>query len=167
MKLPRDISPELADAIANLYHVFARYHLGGPVTGCPCCTSPADDALLRSKPLRVLSGDDLSRYAQKAITTLGSEVDLKHFLPRLLELAALEGNIGSTNLEIAMGKLVLAEFPRWPEVEKTAVEQFLRALWRQTIGRFPPDYDDTDYLCSIGCAVDDLLHFAEKQRVFM
>ena len=76
----------LHEAVERLYEVFARYPLITPVTGCPCCTTPADYAMLASKPLRQLTAKDLRKYATKALTTWGDVNDFRHFLPRLFEL---------------------------------------------------------------------------------
>jgi hypothetical protein len=89
-----DRQQALAAAVAGLYAAFARYKLHHPVTGCPCCTSAEDDRRVQSKPMHQLEAADLERYAFKAVTTLGTVDDLKHFLPRLLELAAAEGKVG-------------------------------------------------------------------------
>src|SRR5688572_11844593 len=83
----------LAEAIEALYVAFGRYTLHHPVVGCPCCTSAEDDRLVRSKPLRRLTAADLERFAFNAVSTLGTVGDFKHFLPRLLELAATEGKL--------------------------------------------------------------------------
>lgn len=100
---------ELAQAHATLAAVFARYPLRGTAEGCPCCVSAADHAEVRSGNLR--------RYAFKALTTWGDEVDFKHFLPALLTAltpgtAYYPGTVhgGACDLQCFAGKLAYA---RW------------------------------------------------------
>ena len=104
---------ELDAAIEGLYSTFAHKH-HGPVTGCSDCTSPADDERLGPSPCH-LTGEDLSRFASKAVTTLETVHDLKHFLPRLLQIASQTGDVGGTDFEIVLGKLAYAEWARWPD----------------------------------------------------
>ena len=80
--------PDLEGAIAALYDAFASYGLADVVEGCPCCVSAEDQARLRSKPLRLLIDGDLGGFAFSALSTWGTLHDLKHFLPRILELVA-------------------------------------------------------------------------------
>jgi len=155
----QDSRRQLNEAIESLYATFAFPRRFGPVTGCHHCTSPDDDERLRSKPLRQLSGEDLKRFALKAMTTLGSVEDFKHFVPRLFEIAAFEGNVGYMDFEIVMGKLRYGEWARWPEIEQAAIKQYLNSLWEHKLSVFPclPDVDSC--LCGIGQAVDDLRPF--------
>lgn len=75
-------------ALEQVYRRFARYRLRQPLEACPCCITPAENALLWTVPLRQLSEEQLRRYAFKAITTWGSAEDFRYFLPRLLHLAS-------------------------------------------------------------------------------
>lgn len=84
----------------------------------------------------MLSAEDLSYYSFKAITTFGTSSDFKHFLPRICELIA--SGPYPKNIEIVLSrKLWTADFANWPEPERSAVEQFLLALWDDTLRRWP------------------------------
>jgi hypothetical protein len=96
-------SAAIANAIEDLYRVFAGCRLDPHVEGCPHCVSDRDHARIHSRPLRSLSGDDLGRYAFKAMTTWGNERDFRHFLPRILEL--LVSNDLDPPTEVVLGKL--------------------------------------------------------------
>ena len=151
----------LEAAVEGLYSTFASYKLHGPVVGCPHCTSLADDERLRSRPLRDLHAGDLQRFAFKAMSTLGTVEDFKHFLPRMLEIAAQEGEVGDTDFEVLMGKLHDAEWSTWPSPERAAVERFLTALWWGVLGTYPAPADIDTYLCGLGRAGDDLSPFLD------
>jgi hypothetical protein len=143
-------------AIEGLYATFAHFELTGAVDGCPHCTGPGDDEVLRSKPRRKLEGGDLERFAFKAVTTLGSVEDFKHFLPRLLEVLAREGSVGVTECEIVLGKLDYTRWEQWPQRQRVAVKEYLSALWRVVLGEFPGVQPVDDWVCGIGRCEEDM-----------
>jgi hypothetical protein len=161
---PQDRRRALDAAVEGLYRAFAD-ELHGPVCGCPHCTSPADDQQLGAKPLRQLTGNDLGRFAYKAVTTLGTVQDLKHFLPRLLEIAAHEGAVGGTDFEIMMGKLSYARWTDWTHAHRVAIGEYLIAMWRHMLSVFPSSLDADACLCGIGQVVDDLAPFLNAWRL--
>ena len=154
------------DAVEGVYSVFSTYRLPGRIDGCPCCIGTVPRERLHAVPLRLLTPDDLGRYAAKALTTIGSVADLKHFLPRILELTA-EDPSWSIGPEVTLGKLRLAEWLTWPEKEVRAVRSVLLAWWRQLLGELSaPVAPDTaeDRLCAIAQAEDDLSPYLDEWR---
>lgn len=123
---------DIADAIRNLYRVFRRYHVRFPLDACDHCVDESHQRQLADKPLEQLTSDDLSYYAFKAITTFGSARDFKHFLPRIFELITREQSF-PINSEIVFGKLSDASWKDWPPMEQTAIDRFLRAMWRHVL----------------------------------
>lgn len=121
------MTEELHNAIEHLYNTFSVYPLRLTMEGCPCCVSGTDKAHIHSKPLRDLDGNDLSRYAFKAITTWGNTRDFKHYLPRIFELLATTHLL--TDTFVVLGKLEYAQWQEWPGEEKRAVTGFLLAWW--------------------------------------
>ncbi|MBB5867335.1 hypothetical protein F4553_000714 [Allocatelliglobosispora scoriae] len=118
----------LRPAIEQLYRVFAAYPLRDAIAGCPCCTSDLDQRDLHTAPLRDLTVDHLRHFAFSALFTFGDLADLKHFLPRLFELAALESFHGP-DLESLYGRLTYGGLPSWPAHEVAAVRAFTAAHW--------------------------------------
>jgi hypothetical protein len=155
---------ELDSAIEGLYSVFNRYRLPNHCGGCPCCTSPADGQRLQAKPLRSLTAQDLERYARKALTTFGNEDDFRHFLPRLLEIAALEGAVADTEFEIVFGKIGYAHWESWPKAEQAAINTFLFAFWDHILGMFPSQPDARTALSGISRVVIDLTPYLDAWR---
>lgn len=155
---PAGLAVGLRSAVEGLYAAFAGYPLRAHVDGCPCCTDDADHRRIHARPLRELSGEDLSRFAFKALTTWGTADDLRHFLPRLLELIAFDDL--EVNPEIVLGKLVYADWRSWPPTEQSAVERYADSLWRTFLASFPsavPPLPDADTaLCTVAQVVDDL-----------
>lgn len=109
----------LSTAVGRLYEAFARYPVGSAVVGCSCCVSQDAQRELARAELREVPADLLRRYAFKAMTTWGSAADFKHFLP------AIWDRMTSTDLgvdeQIVYGKLVCAEWVRWPSRERAPI----------------------------------------------
>lgn len=85
---PDEETPEhraLAAQVEVLYALFEEFPIGARVEHCPCCVTDAEARALVSHPLRSIPGEVLDRYAFKAITTWGSEADLRHFVPAIWE----------------------------------------------------------------------------------
>ena len=124
----------LDEAAEQLYAVFAIYPLRDRIPGCTHCVDAAMEAALRSKPLRLLTGDDVNLYAAKAMTTWGEPGDFKHFLPRLVELVASDRGFFH---EYIAYKLDYARWRTWPQAERRAIAQYLLALWRVNLSAYP------------------------------
>jgi hypothetical protein len=131
------ISHEYQAARDLLYATFAHYPLRTPLPACACCVSPQDMAQLYAAPLPDLTMAHLGFYASKALSTWGDLVDLKHFLPRLLELALIEPQPYGPLMFAS--SLTSAAIPTWPTDEQAAVVAFCLAGWRhQAIQPQPP-----------------------------
>ncbi len=147
----------MAAALETLYSVFSGYPLARKIKGCPCCVSDEDKTLLHIRPLRELTAEDLSRYAFKALTTWGTENDFKHFLPRLLELAADPYDLsGEIDVEVLFGKLSYAKWRNWPLEEQQAVGLYFSALWQWLLTLPLEEWVLEDYLSAVGRAGEDL-----------
>jgi hypothetical protein len=129
------ISSALANALERLYQCFAPYQLGAHVEGCPCCVSPDEARALARVPLRDVTGQELLSFSFSALTTWGTESDLKHFLPRILELLTLD-QLG-TDAQIVFGKLPYTQWHLWPEAERKAIEVFAQAWFRAALVQPP------------------------------
>jgi len=158
---------DLQEAIEMLYSVFRTYPLRPHVEGCTHCVDPEDHVRLQSKPLRQLSTDDLSKYSWKALTTWGDDRDFRHFLPRILELVAIDNEWWATfNMEVVFSKLEIGKWTTWPEREQRAINDYLNALYHYFLLKpLSPEpyvsetYTIDDLLCAIGQAADDLQPF--------
>jgi hypothetical protein len=157
-----DTAP-LRDAIEPLYIAFSQYRLRERIDACNHCHGSEDDRLLRSKKLRELGVRELHHYIWDAMTTWGDDYDFRHFLPRILEIYALDERLTGEfiNPEIVLGKLQYARWTNWPASEQEAIRRYLSALWISKINHefpweeFLPSLIE-DWLCAIGQAEDDL-----------
>ncbi|WP_017585706.1 hypothetical protein [Nocardiopsis ganjiahuensis] len=111
--------------IEDVYRVFARYPRPARVEGCRHCVTENDHQDLLGAPLRELDAERLRRFAHKALNTWGDVDDLRHFLPRLLELALR----GDGDLHGLFAKLRQAGWTEWPEDEREALRACLAVWW--------------------------------------
>jgi len=109
----------MESSLENLYHTFAKYRLRLDIGVCSCCVTESDKKRLQKKELRKLAVDDLGKYFLKAVTTWGDEYDLKHFLPRILEL------MDELPSDMVLIKLQSVDWETWPSQEKDAIVAYL------------------------------------------
>jgi hypothetical protein len=160
--VPNQPGPILVDsAVGDLYRVFQPYRIGPDFIGCECCVDPRDTARLVQTPLPDLKLADVDSYSFNAMTTWGDVGHFKHFLPRLLELAAQDPE-GFLAFEVLLGKLEYGKWRDWPHFERAAVEGFLTALWRAELARELTCEGDAridTILCGLGQCFSDLNRF--------
>ena len=122
------MTDRLKISITNLYDTFSKYHGNPNMTGSPLYGDLNEwNKTLFSKPLRILTGEDLSRFAGKVISTWGDTNDLKHFLPRLFELTALLDT--PYDIWILYQKLQDSIYQTWDTEEQNAINEFTIAMW--------------------------------------
>ena len=143
----------LSKAIALQYEAF-KSPQPEAVVGCEHCTTPQDLCVLLAAPREKLTAQQLSQYAFKAVTTMGSTADFRYFWPRLAELALnREFWIDS---EVVFGKPVYAQHHTWPEVEQRAIRELAAALG-QWLAAEELDPDDVDSaVCGVGLLMEGL-----------
>ena len=149
---------ELQHSISALYQAFAAYRTPKAMDACACCIDGAANSRLLSRSLRQLSSDDLSHYSRKAMTTWGTQTDFKHFLPRLLELLALEPESG-IYLDMLIGKLEYADYLHWPDDEKEAICTFILAVRSDGLSKYPYHIPIDELVLSLARTGDKLHEF--------
>ncbi len=139
----------LRASIVGVYEAFARYKLAGPIK------SEMSDAVMVADGIKLgeRTAEELKRYQWKAMTTLGTVADYKHFLPRLLELnclqrrervlggaaAAFEMVERAIDLSTIVDKLHYGEVLGWAGNELETLYRFGVARWRWEL-ILPSDY---------------------------
>jgi hypothetical protein len=147
-------------SIAKLYEVFGDYPLRPVVQGCDHCVFPEDNDLIHSLALKRLGARELSKFSYKALTTWGDADDLRHFLPRLLELVTTDETVGGIDTPILFGKLRYAGWRQWPEKEQEALLRFFETYWPCMLAEYPVRLEDGESaLAGIANAVDDIRPF--------
>ena len=142
---------EILESIRELYRVFSPYRSSAHPVGCPCCVRYEDSVELFSRPLERLDADELWKFSRKVMTTWGDVRDLKHFLPRMLELL-VENTSSHCDIEVVFGKLRLAEWRDWPAIERAAVKGFIDTAWRRCMREEDAAFRIDEWLSAFGCA---------------
>jgi len=124
----------LESATEKLYEVFRKYPLkvGLRDRSCPCCVSDDEIRDLTSKPLRGLSINEIGHFVRSAVTTFGDIDDLKHFLPRILELFQDE-SYDLVDDFLTFEKLNYTEWQAWEAIEIEAIEEYFLSLWESVV----------------------------------
>jgi hypothetical protein len=164
-------TPELVQAIEELYSAFESYRLRANTDPCPCCHSPEDGSRIRAKVLRKLGHEDLGKYATDALYTWGSGDDFKHFLPRIFELLTLpEPKRGFVDAHAVFVKLTYEShdsnsWRTWPPSEQQAISNYFHAVWDAVLDS---DHEDLmyggayDWICAIAQAEHDLSPYLDQ-----
>ena len=157
-----DEREHLQQASAQLYAIFACYPARRAMWACSCCVTREEIVALTTVPLRSLSSNDLERYSFKAMTTWGESEDYRSFLPRLLELCALDPGSSSVNIETICRKLEYAQWAKWPQEERQAIINYLLAFWQLLLTQ---EYNA--FCCSAGDYLEALSQILEDLSPFL
>jgi len=156
-------------SIAGTYQIFMPYEFTDRV-GDVAFPGFCDPVEMLAYPLDQVPAKAIERYSWKALSTWGTVDDLKHFLPRLLELAIAKSSVNELIDPVTVfGKLRYARWPSWPEREQNTIAEFLHALWAYVIA-LPPDAvanltsfsDANDCLDAIDRATDEITPFLDQ-----
>ncbi|TDC47161.1 hypothetical protein E1281_26660 [Actinomadura sp. KC345] len=146
-------------ALDDLYDAFADVPHPVALDGCPCCVAPGEGRPLLARPPRVLTAEDLARYAAKAMSTWGGPEEFRYFAPRLMELAA-EDAFGWPDVEVVFRKLGQAQWQDWPQ--RDAVVAFFHAFWTRTLASHPARPSAATALCALAGAEPDMSHYLDE-----
>lgn len=147
-----------SSALDNLYRTFARYSKPRQIVGCEHCIGEKEIARLLSKPIKELSGDELSSYSSSVFMTVGSVDDFKYFLPRILKLS-ISAQFSWPDPEIVFKSIKLGEFANWEEVEKNAIEILIDEKIGELIVGNADGYDVDQWICAIENLIDDVAKY--------
>jgi hypothetical protein len=153
---PAELNPRRV--VTRLYKVFSRYKREQ-------IRCEMTDRLLidTGRPLREFTHADLDYYAWKAMSTLGTREDFKHFLPRLLELSTERDPLGlGTNVGGVLMKLQYGECHKWPEAEKAVLLEFFVTSWRLALTVPDPRLHVEDLLEGIALFAADVTPYLRE-----
>jgi hypothetical protein len=186
-----EITKELAVALEHLYAAFAEYVRPASIVGCGCCWSngvaaPASPAKqYQGGTVRVTSPGgrfsprdadaDQLRQVADLVPHLGGDVDvLRHYLPRLLEIAVSTG-FDWPDVEPLMHRMsygpALGSTPLrlWPTQQRAAIDEFSHVVWASRLAQLPNGYGDLSadtLLCAIAGCVDDVAPLLDHWLTF-
>lgn len=149
--------PELIEAA---YVLFAPYTIGSTLRVCKvCCVSEAQERELVSTPLRAVSRQllDHAYYASARDYSDQERWEMKHFLPRVLELVT-QFDFPCHSLELTFARLDLDQTAHWPAPERQLLVAFASAYFDACLATYPLPTGETlgDILLLFGLAHFDL-----------
>lgn len=151
-------------AVKGVYDAFKDVRKPTAVEGCPCCINEKGISILLSKPLRDLSPDELTHYAQSVFLTVGTADDFFYFLPRILEILALNPDWWP-NPEVITRALGNSGFYTWPTPKSEAVARYFDAIISDFLDKENSGYEIDSWICALGRLHVDLKPFLEKIAV--
>src|SRR5262245_30261032 len=164
------MTPELQIVIAQAYRVFAGYTIGSTLCVCNCnvCMSKEDERRLVCTPLRDIPAKLLAEYTNSAHGWDDDQVarEMRYFLPRYLELIALNDPPDSMGLDICLRQLQYADWrSKWPPEQAELLDRFFDELTRSTLLRLDVtvwkdraslDFDFADVMTMVVTAHGDI-----------
>ncbi len=150
------MSEDWRQAIEHLYAVFACYRRPSMMDASPTRDAVAMMRDLTSAPLRELSPEALGAYAGSALTTVGSEGDYRHFLPRIIELSITSHGWMGLDPEVIAGRLIYGHWRQWADDAQTAILRAFAAAWIETRRMDVDLADGTCPLCALAILGQDI-----------
>ena len=152
---------KLQAAIENVYDAFKDISKPQFVDGCPCCIDKKGVSILLTKPLRELSPDDLTHYAASVFLTVGSVEDFFYFLPRILEILALNSDWWP-DPEVVTRALHSSGFHTWPLNKSQAVANYFDVKIADILEQDQTGWEIDSWICALGRLQVDLNPFLKR-----
>ena len=151
--------PELKTAVETIYSAFGDIPKPEFIDGCSCCIDQKDLDILITKPLRLLTPDELDTYTSCVFLTVGSEADFLYLLPRIFEIFATDSWWNSP--EVLAAALKYAGFEQWQNHHKESVTKYLRAVLTDLIEQEQSGLAIDSWICCLGRLLSDVTPYLE------
>ena len=112
----------LSNSIDTLYATFQDIPKPRRINGCPCCIDDKDICTLLTKPLREITGGELTSYSSSAFLTVGAKADYMYFLPRILEITFTEDGWWP-DIEVTGRAIARTQPATWSEHRRKALKE--------------------------------------------
>lgn len=127
----------LEETIERAYRIFKHYPVIRPLDVCTvCCMEPADEARLATMPVREIPQTLLMEYNDSAKPARTRIEEVKHFLPRYLELIAAF-QFPSHSTELSFSRLVPFDATEWQPDELELLRDFSTGFFKQCLRVYP------------------------------
>lgn len=135
----------LPDIIEEAYTLFSGYEAVRPLDICThCCMSFENEALLARLPVREIPLELLMEYNDGAATEKTPTNEMKHFLPRYMQLISTF-DFPSHSAEIALKRLSPFDKTEWSDEELALLHTFSLAFFEKCLSTYPlPIRDEMD-----------------------
>ncbi len=162
--------PQLRAVVDDAYDVFGEYRIRHSLSVCHCnsCMSVEHERELLKTRLREIPANLLAEYTGSAHSWDDGPVarEMRHFVPRYLELIALDDPPDTGGIDICLRRLAQADWrAKWPDRECQIIDRFfdelmLASLERLELVRWPVGwrlkFDLSDVLTLVVTAHGDL-----------
>jgi hypothetical protein len=164
------MTPELQATVEQAYRIFAPYTIGSTLIVCNChvCMTKEVERELVRTPLRAIPSKLLAEYTNSAHSWDDDQVarEMRHFLPRYLELIALGDPPDNLDLDICLRRLAYAQWrSKWPAAQVVVLDNFFDRLVEASTQRLDvviwprgpaPAFDMADLLTMVVTAHGDI-----------
>lgn len=135
---PARMTPEMANIVEDAYRIFSDFRVRHSlsVCHCNCCMTAETEQELLKTPLRAIPASILAEYTNSAHGWDDGPIarEMRYFLPRYLELIAINEPPCHMGLDICLRRLGEAKWREtWPAAEEEALDRFFDALMRQSL----------------------------------
>ena len=133
------MAPMLYQIIDAAYKLFAPYTVGATLDVCKvCCVGDAEEQELLRTPLRTVSAAvlDAGYFYSARSGSQREHWELKHFLPRLLELVT-QFDFPMHSTEITFSRLELHRPTEWLPTELALLQTFAEVFFAECLGQYP------------------------------
>jgi len=133
----------MKDIVDKAYEMFSKYRADRPLDVCTdCCMKIEDEGRLASLTVRQIPVDLLSEYNDSAKPDKTRIEEVKHFLPRYLDLIS-EYKFPTHSAELSFSRLSPFDKSEWTEKELDLLENFAKDFFIQTLQTYPiPSFGD-------------------------
>ncbi len=127
----------MKETIKNAYEVFSRYRVVRPLDVCTvCCLTAEDEERLFSVPPGEIPVALLMKYTHSARSDKTRIEEVKHFLPRYLDLISVY-QFPSHSAELSFSRLLPFDKNEWEPVEFKLLETFAAEYFVHTLNLYP------------------------------
>ncbi|MEM6262875.1 MAG: hypothetical protein AAGI38_10235 [Bacteroidota bacterium] len=127
----------MEEIIKEAYSLFENYQAQSPLDICTdCCMDKKDEGVLASLPVKEIPKSLLMEYNDGAATAKTPINELKHFLPRYIELI-VNFDFPSHSTEISLKRLKPFDREEWTSDEIEFLEKFAFTFFKKCISIHP------------------------------
>lgn len=139
------MTPQLKEIIEKAYSVFSKYSVSKPLDICTfCCATEIEESNLIQLDVKDIPVELLMIYNDSAQTEKTEIEEIKHFLPRYLDLIA-QYDFPSHSAELSLKRLGPYSKDEWIPEEYDLINQFAEVFFNQCLSIHPiPGNDSLD-----------------------
>lgn len=127
----------MKEIVKQAYRLFKNYSVQSPLDICTdCCMDKEDEELLASLKVKDIPKSLLMEYNDGGSAQKTPIEELKHFLPRYVELVS-DFNFPSHSTEIAFRRLEPFERDEWTDEELLFLEKFALGFFNKCLSIYP------------------------------